>query len=166
VHMLMVSRWAHARRVIAVDTRAAKFETCVKCGADAVIDASDGRVGAQLLELTAGRGADVVFDFVCSRQSIESAISGLNKGGRLVLLAGNGERFDADGPAIMRREIEVMGSRYATKQEVAESLELVARGDISPLVTEKLPLAEAEALHQRLEAGAITGRAALMIGTA
>ncbi len=165
VHMLMVSRWAHARRVIAVDSRAAKFETCLKAGADATIDATDGRVSQQMIELTGGRGVDVVFDFVCTKQSIESAIGGLNKGGRLVLLAGNGGRFDADGPAIMRREIEVMGSRYATKQEVVESLELVARGDIWPLVTEKLPLAEAEALHLQLEAGAITGRAALMIGT-
>jgi alcohol dehydrogenase, propanol-preferring len=164
VHMLMVSRWAHARNVIAVDTRADKFEACLKSGADATIDATDGRVSQHLLEETSGRGVDVIFDFVCTKQSIESAIGGLNKGGRLVLLAGNSERFDADGPAIMRKEIEVMGSRYATKQEVVESLELVARGDICPLVTEKLPLSEAEALHRRLETGSITGRAVLMIG--
>jgi propanol-preferring alcohol dehydrogenase len=163
VHMLMVARWAHARKVIAVDIRAAKFESCLKSGADAAIDASDGKVNQQLLEHTAGRGADVVFDFVCSKQSIESAIGGLNKGGRLVLLAGHSDRFDADGPAIMRREIEVMGSRYATKQEVIESLELVARGELWPLVTEKVPFTAAEAVHQRLETGSITGRAALLM---
>lgn len=163
VHMLMVSRWAHARKVIAVDTMASKFETCLKAGADATIDASDGKVSDQLIEATAGRGVDVVFDFVCTKQTIESAIGGLNKGGRLVLLAGNGQRFDADGPAIMRKEIEVMGSRYATKQEVIESLELVARGDLWPMVTEKVPFTEAEKLHQRLETGSITGRAALLM---
>ena len=63
----------------------------------------------------------------------------------------------------MRKEIEVMGSRYATKQEVIESLELVARGDLWPLGTEKVPFTEAEAIHQRLEVGAITGRAALLM---
>ena len=163
VHMLMVSRWAHARKVIAVDTRAAKFETCLKSGADATVDASDGKVSQQLLEHTAGRGVDVVFDFVCSKQSIESAIGGLNKGGRLVMLAGHSDRFDADAPVIMRKEIEVMGSRYATKQEVIESLELVARGELWPLVTEKVPFTAAEAVHQRLETGSITGRAALLM---
>ncbi len=163
VHMLMVSRWAHARKVIAVDTKAAKFESCLKSGADAVIDASDGKVGEQLVEMSGGRGVDVVFDYVCTRQSLESAIAGLNKGGRLVLLAGNSARFDADAPAIMRKEIEVMGSRYATKQEVIESLELVARGELWPLVTEKVPYTEAEAVHQRLETGSITGRAALLM---
>jgi len=163
VHMLMVSRWAHARKVIAVDTMASKFETCLKAGADATIDASDGKVAEQLREATGGKGADVIFDFVCSKQSIEDSVAGLNKGGRLVLLAGNGRRFDADAPSIMRKEIEVMGSRYATKQEVIESLELVARGDLWPMVTEKVPFTEAEAIHQRLEAAAVTGRAALMM---
>lgn len=163
VHMLMVSRWAHARKVIAVDTKASKFESCVKCGADATIDASDGKVSEQLIEMTGGKGVDVVFDYVCSKQSIESAIGGLNVGGRLVLLAGNSARFDADGPSIMRKEIEVMGSRYATRQEVIESLELVARGDLWPLVTEKVHFSEAEIIHQRLENGTITGRAALMM---
>ncbi len=163
VHMLMVSRWAHARKVIAVDTRAAKFESCLKAGADATIDATDGKVGEQLIELTGGRGVDVVFDYVCTKGTIEAGIAGLNKGGRLVLLAGNSQRFDADAPSIMRKEIEVMGSRYATKQEVIESLELVARGDLWPLVTEKMPYTEAEAIHQKLETGSITGRAALMM---
>jgi D-arabinose 1-dehydrogenase-like Zn-dependent alcohol dehydrogenase len=106
---------------------------------------------------------DVVFDYVCSKDSIEAAVAGLNKGGRLVLLAGNSQRFDADAPSIMRKEIEVMGSRYATKQEVIESLELVARGDLWPIVTEKQPLAEAEAVHRQLEAGTVVGRAALLI---
>ncbi len=164
VHMLMVSRWAHARKVIAVDTMASKFETCLKAGADATIDASDGKVAEQLREVNGGKLVDVIFDFVCSKQSIEDSVAGLNKGGRLVLLAGNGQRFDADAPSIMRKEIEVMGSRYATKQEVIESLELVARGDLWPMVTEKVPFTEAEAIHQRLESAAVTGRAALLMG--
>ncbi len=163
VHMLMVSRWAHARKVIAVDTKAAKFESCLKAGADETIDASDDKVAQQLIEHTGGRGVDVVIDFVCTKDTIEAGIAGLNKGGRLMLLAGNGQRFDADGPTIMRKEIEIMGSRYATKQEVIESLELVARGDLWPMVTEKAPLAEAEAIHQKLETGSITGRAALLM---
>jgi threonine dehydrogenase-like Zn-dependent dehydrogenase len=52
--------------VIGVDIMASKFETCVKCGADATVDATDGRVAEQLLELTDGRGVDVAIDFVCA----------------------------------------------------------------------------------------------------
>jgi propanol-preferring alcohol dehydrogenase len=163
VHMLKVARWAHARKVIAVDVMAAKFETCVKAGADATVDASEGRVAEQLLEVTEGKGVDVAIDFVSSASTIEAAIGALGKGGRLVTLGGHGGSFTAYAGEMLRKELELLGSRYATKAEVLESLELVARGDIWPLVTEKVPLEDAESIHQRLDRGLITGRAALMI---
>lgn len=164
VHMVMLARWAHARRVIAVDVMASKFEACLKAGADATVDASEGRVSEQLLELTGGRGVDVAIDFVCSGATQEAAVAALNTGGRLVVLAGHGRPFKADSAAMLRKELELMGSRYCTRQEVLDSLELVARGDIWPLVTEKTALADAEGIHQRLEKGLITGRAALIMG--
>lgn len=163
VHMLMVARWARAKKVIGVDVMASKFETCVKAGADATVDASDGKVAEQLLELTGGRGVDVAIDFVCSGGTQEAALAALGKGGRLVMLAGHGKPFMADPATFLRKEIELLGSRYATRQEVMESLELVARGDLWPLVTEKAPLEQAEAIHQRLDKGLVTGRAALVI---
>jgi D-arabinose 1-dehydrogenase-like Zn-dependent alcohol dehydrogenase len=164
VHMLKVARWAHARKVIGVDLMASKFETCIKAGADATIDASDGKVAEQLLELTGGRGVDVAIDFVCANGTQEVALAALGKGGRYVMLAGHGQPFTADPSQFLRKEAELLGSRYATRQEVLDSLELVARGELWPLVTEILPLAEAEAIHQRLDKGLVTGRAALMIG--
>lgn len=41
---------------------------------------------------------------------------------------------------------------------------LVARGEVWPLVSDIRPLEEAEALHERVERGEVTGRAALLIG--
>jgi propanol-preferring alcohol dehydrogenase len=163
VHMLMVARWAHARKVIAVDCMASKFEACLKSGADATVDASEGKVAEQLLELTGGRGVDVAIDFVSGSDTLEAAQAALAKGGRLVTLGGHGQPFNVNPAQLLSREQEIMGSRYATRQEVMDSLELVARGDLWPLVTEKVPFADAEAIHQRLETGAITGRAALMM---
>lgn len=163
VHMLMMARWARARRVIAVDVMAAKFEACREAGADAVVDASAGRVAEQLLDLTGGRGVDVAVDFVCSGATQEAAVAALNTGGRLVVLAGHGAPFKADTTTMLRKELELLGSRYCTRQEVLDALDLVARGEVSPLVTERVPLAQAEAVHERLEQGLITGRAALVM---
>jgi propanol-preferring alcohol dehydrogenase len=163
VHMLMIARWARARKVIAVDIMAAKFETCLKSGADATVDATDGKVTEQLLELTGGKGIDVAIDFVCTAGTLEAAFGALGRGGRLVTLGGHGEPFKARPGAMLRNELEIMGSRYATRQEVLDSLDLVARGEVWPLVTEKVPLAQAEAIHQRLDKGEITGRAALVM---
>ncbi|HYC47518.1 MAG TPA: zinc-binding dehydrogenase [Burkholderiales bacterium] len=163
LHMLQVARWAHACKVIGVDVMASKFEACVKAGADATIDATDGRVAEQLLEATGGRGVDVCIDFVCSRDTIETGFAALGKGGRLVMLGGHGAPFSARPGEMLRKEIELLGSRYATRQEVNESLELVARGELSAWVMEKVPLAQAESVHQKLDRSAITGRAVLMM---
>lgn len=163
VHMVMVARWAHAKKVIAVDTMATKFETCLKAGADATVDASAGRVVEQLMELTGGQGVDVAIDFVSSKATLEAGAGALAKGGRLITLGGNGQPFELDPAQLLRKEIEVMGSRYATRQEVLDSLELVARGALFPIVTEKVPLAQAESIHQRLDKGLITARAALVM---
>ena len=161
LQMVQVAKWAKAR-VIAVDTRADKFGACRKAGADKVIDASSEDVALALLELTDGEGADVVIDFVGTRASLESGFAGLNRGGRLVLLGGSPQSFMLDSN-LLKIEREVMGSKYATRKEVYDALELVARGEIWPIVSEVVPLEEVEQLHQRLERGLITGRAAVSV---
>ena len=84
----------------------------------------------------------------------------------MVTLGGSGENFSAHAHTMLEKERVLMGSRYATRQEVIESLELCARGDVWPLVTETADMAGAEALHDRVEQGLVTGRAAIMIGQA
>ncbi len=162
IHMVMLARWAHAR-VIAVDTVADKFDACREAGADDVIDAARDNVTEALLELTSGRGIDVALDFVSSRSTLETATAALGRGGRLVTLGGSGQIFDAPAREMLNKELELIGSRYATKQEVLDSLDLVARGEVWPLVTEIGGLNEAEAIHERVEQGLVTGRAALRI---
>lgn len=163
VHMLKVARWAHARKVIAVEVMASKLAACLDAGADATVDAAQGGTTEQLMALTGGKGVDVVIDFVSSSGTLEAAIPALAKGGRLLTLGGHGGSFRANAGEMLRKEIELLGSRYASREEVVESLELVARGELWPMVTEKRPLAEAEAIHQRLDAGALIGRAVLMV---
>ena len=42
-------------------------------------------------------------------------------------------------------------------------MEIVARGELWPIVTETCPLEDAEKLHQRVEDGLVTGRAAVLV---
>jgi len=64
---------------------------------------------------------------------------------------------------LLNKEQELLGSRYVTRTDVVEACELVARGEVFPLVTELRPLEEAEAVHARVEKGEVIGRAALRI---
>lgn len=164
IHQVMMCKWARAR-VIAVEIAAHKFEACRAAGADEVVDGGSEDVVPAIRDLTKGAGVDVVVDYVSSTRTLEQGVAALGIGGRLVTLGGGGGRpFTADGGAMLRKELELMGSRYCTRQEVIDTLELVARREVWPIVTETRPLEEAEELHQRVEAGQVTGRAALLIG--
>ena len=80
-----------------------------------------------------------------------------------VIIKGAGRAFSADALAMLFNEQDLLGSKYATKQEVYETYQVAARGDVWPLVTEIRPITEAEAVHDLVEKGAVTGRAALTV---
>jgi D-arabinose 1-dehydrogenase-like Zn-dependent alcohol dehydrogenase len=162
IHQVMMAKWAGAR-VVAIDTKREKFDACRKAGADEVVDASQGGVTEQLLDLTRGQGIDVAIDYVSSTATLEAAAKALGRRGRLVTLGGAGQAFSLSAREMLAKEQEVLGSRYVTRREVIEALDLVARREVWPVVTDVRPLADAEALHQRLERGEVIGRAALRI---
>jgi len=163
IHQVMMAKWARAR-VIAVDVAAEKLDACRRAGADEVVDASAGNVAEALLELTKGEGIDVAVDYVSSTSTLEAGARALGRRGRLVTLGGAGQAFRVSALDMLLKEQDLLGSRYVTRSEILETLQLVARGEVWPLVTEIRPLEEAEALHERVERGQVTGRAALLIG--
>ncbi|MEA2979983.1 MAG: alcohol dehydrogenase, propanol-preferring, partial [Alphaproteobacteria bacterium] len=162
IHQVMMAKWARAR-VIAVDTRPEKFAACRKAGADDVVDASAGRVAEQLIDLTDGEGVDVVVDYVSCTATLEAGVKALGRRGRLVTLGGSGKPFNVSAADMLNKEQDLLGSRYVTRSEVLESLDLVARGEVFPLVSMVRPLEEAEAVHELVERGEVIGRAALQV---
>jgi alcohol dehydrogenase, propanol-preferring len=128
-----------------------------------VVDASLGRVTEQLIELTNGQGVDVVIDYVSATATLEAGAKALGKHGRLVTLGGSGKPFQALAADLLNKEQDLLGSRYVTRAEVLESLELVARGEVFPLVTVLRPLEQAEAVHELVERGEVIGRAVLQV---
>jgi D-arabinose 1-dehydrogenase-like Zn-dependent alcohol dehydrogenase len=66
---------------------------------------------------------------------------------------------------MLTKELDILGSRYVTRSEIIESLELVRDGKVWPIVTDIRPMAEAEAIHDAVENGEVIGRAALLISS-
>jgi propanol-preferring alcohol dehydrogenase len=162
IHQVMMAKWARAR-VIAVDVAAEKFDACRKAGADEVVDASRSDVVEALLDLTRGVGVDVAIDYVSTTATLEAGAQALGRRGRLVTLGGAGQPFRVSSLDLLYREQDVLGSRYVTRLEILETLDLVARREVWPIVTDIRPLEQAEALHARVERGEVIGRAALRI---
>ena len=162
IHQVMMAQWARAR-VIAVEVRSEKFDACRQAGADEVVDASSGNVAEALLDLTSGQGVDVAIDYVSVTATLQAGAQALGKRGRLVTLGGAGQAFQANARTMLQKEQDLLGSRYVSRADIIAALDLVGRGEIRPLVTDIRPLKEAEALHEAVEKGEVTGRAALTI---
>ena len=132
-------------------------------GLDNVSFHSSNDLKNKIADYSKSYNLDVVIDFVSSKSSLELGCSILGKGGRLVTLGGSGEQFLANSADMLVKELELIGSRYCTKQELKESLDLYARGLIEPLVSVKTDFNGAECLHDKIEKGEITGRAGILI---
>ena len=162
IHQLMMAKWGRAK-VIAVDIAGDKFDACRKAGADEIVNAAHDDVVEALLDLTKGRGVDVAIDYVSAPSTLEAAARALARRGRMVILGGAGKSFQASAFDMLYKEQTLLGSRYVTRIDILENLDLVVRGEIWPLVTEIRPMAQAEVLHERVEQGAVIGRAALVM---
>ena len=162
IHQVMMCRWANAR-VVAIDTSASKLEICKQHGAEWVIDASKVDPVEAIKDITKGAMLDVAIDYVSSTRTLEQSVNALGIGGRMVTLGGAGKTFTVSAAAMLAKELELLGSRYASRQQVLETLALCARGEVWPLVSETWPLEEAEQVHARVEQGQTLGRAALLI---
>ena len=149
---------------IAVDINEDRLDLARKLGADATVDAREGDFHEQVRRLTGGEGVDVVMEFVASEDTLQSSYRSLRKGGRLVFVGYvPGQAMSLMAHELVRGELEVVGSRANTTQELKETMDLVSLGRIKPIVDQQLPLEEVERAHELLAQGKFLGRAVLAI---
>jgi propanol-preferring alcohol dehydrogenase len=104
----------------------------------------------------------VVIDFVGTAASTTWSMDSLGRRGRLVALTTFVDRpITVEHRDFVLREISLLGSRYATKAEVAAAADLVATGKIEPVIGEVVGPADLLALHESLRAQQLIGRGAL-----
>ena len=161
IHMLRMLNLYNVK-TIAIETKQIKEKSCRDSGASEFINPNSNSKKEVIENFTNNNGLDVVIDFVSSKSSLETGTELLGNGGRLVTLGGSGEFFNIDSGNMLLKEIEVIGSRYCSKQEVIDSLNLVSNGLITPLVTEKVSPYQANDLHERIEKGNVIGRAGII----
>ena len=161
IHMLRMLNLYNVK-TIAIETKQIKEKSCRDSGASEFINPNSNSKKEVIEDFTNNCGLDVVIDFVSSKSSLETGTELLGSGGRLITLGGSGEFFNIDSGNMLLKEIEIIGSRYCSKQEVIDSLNLVSRGLITPLVTEKVSPYQANDLHERIEKGNVIGRAGII----
>jgi NADPH:quinone reductase-like Zn-dependent oxidoreductase len=135
----------------------AKLERARKLGADATVNHGEGDVIAAVKEATGGAGIDVVLEHV-GEATWERSLQAARAGGRIAVC---GATTGPNPPAALHRvwwkQLTIYGSTMGTKEDFEGAYELVKNG-VRPVVDTVLPLEEARAGHERLEAGEQFGK--------
>jgi NAD+-dependent secondary alcohol dehydrogenase Adh1 len=155
---LQLIRELGSSATIAVDTDARRRLLAAELGAGDVLD-GNGAVDA-VRELTGGRGADLVFDFVGTDQSHADAAAMLARGGTYSVI-GYGGMVSIPSASLVVNEHAVVGNLVGTWVDLYELLQLHAAGRVV-LKTEVHPLASVNEVLQKLRDGEVTGRAVLV----
>lgn len=151
-------------RVIAAIRSTRTSEAVLESGADAVLTTKEHDLSEEVRHLTDGWGADVVLDFVATRETLRASLTALAPAGRLVIMGYFPRGGVLETPTwVFSEEVEVTGNRSAGRQDVAEALSLIQNGRIKPVVGKVFPLKDAVKAHQAFEAGEIVGRAVLVV---
>ena len=162
IHMLKMLKLENID-CVSIESKEEKFLHCNKNGSTFSVSPNDKDILNKIIEFTKGNLLDGVIDFVSSKSSLELGMSLLGNGGRLLTLGGSGKSFISSSSQMLDKELELIGSKYCTKQEVKDSLDLYAKGLIKPMISKISNFNGAESLHKDIEESTIVGRAGLII---
>jgi len=158
--LVQVARLRGAR-VVAVGRSPAKLDKARELGAEATVRAGAEDVAARVRELTGGHGADVVFELVATRETMEASVKSLAKRGRLVFVGYSEDSFQVHPIQLVIGEQVVTASVGNTLAELRQAVDLVATKRVRTVVDRTLPLARFQEAVDALTAGKLVGRAVL-----
>ena len=160
-------------RVITTVSSAEKAEFALAHGADAVINYREQDVTAAVMELTEGRGVDLVFDTVgpeVFRQSIPllaeygTLVTILDPADGLVTSEARNKNLTIAFTLMLTPALKDLPEALAHQGEILRRCgEWMTEGKLEVAVSRVLPLAQAAEAHRLIEAGHTTGKIVLEI---
>jgi NADPH:quinone reductase-like Zn-dependent oxidoreductase len=138
-------------QVIATASTGAQTKLAKQLGADEVIDHRDPEYFRTVKTLTAGRGADVVFEHI-GAATWKSSLRSLAVGGRLVSCgATTGYMGEINIQHLFYKRQSILGSTMGTLDDFNAVLDLASKGVLKPIVDRSFPFREIGAAHSYLE---------------
>jgi threonine dehydrogenase-like Zn-dependent dehydrogenase len=99
--------------VIGADVERSKLDIATKLGAGHVVNAATEDVGGRVATITDGEGASVVIEAAGQPETTRTAIEVAASAARVVLIGYASTAVDLDTTLIVKKELEVLGSRNA-----------------------------------------------------
>jgi acryloyl-coenzyme A reductase len=150
-------------RVIAITTSPHKNQLLSTIGAEQVVVGKDAHYADQVLEVTGGKGVQVVLDNVGHPAQFSQCFRALAKRGRYVLTGQlYRERISFYGFFVFAKEAVITGSSSTPMSAFMRSMDLVCQGKVKPIY-ERFALADAARAHAGMEERSVVGRAVVVL---
>ena len=156
---VQIARATTAAKVIAVDVKSEARELALKVGAHHAV-LSDGDAAAKIRELTDGRGADVIIDFVGTTATLDLA-RGVARSLADVTIVGIGGGEVPLSFFSQPYEVNIATTYWGSRGELAELLALASSGGVSAEGT-FYALDNAAQAYRVLRDGRVSGRAVVV----
>lgn len=160
IHAAQIAR-ASGGRAVGFDVHEPTLEAARSLGLDAR-RSDDDEASADLLAETGGEGVDIVVDTVGHEDTLGLALSLVRPGGRIVGVGYSpSSEVRVPTPRFVLDELDLVGSKYARRDDLERAVALVAQGLVTTVVGMVRPLDEVNQVVAALEAGEVVGRAVL-----
>lgn len=149
---VVLARHLGARQVIGADLVATRCARARALGADVVIDASSGDLAAQVADLTAGEGVEIVIVGPATTDALELGLRCIARGGTVVQFMGTPPeaRLQLSTNDVYFREIRLVPSYSCGPTETRAALRYIEEGVVCArqVVTHRFPLAAAQEAYR------------------
>lgn len=100
---------------------------------------------------------DVIIDFAGAGSTTAAAVEAVRAGGRVVVIGLEASKIEINIAHMVLSSVQLHGSLGASKQDLVDVYELIAAGDLKPLI-EEVDFEDVPAALDRLRRGEVTGR--------
>jgi NAD+-dependent secondary alcohol dehydrogenase Adh1 len=156
---VQVLRALSSVEMIVLDRNADALALAKDLGADHTVVADDNAVAA-VQDLTDGKGAEAVIDFVGEGGAVEVGVACLRRNGNYYVI-GYGGAINVPTIDIISTEINFIGNLVGSYNDLAELMVLAARGQVT-LHTATYSLSDYQKALDDLDNGKVRGRAILV----
>ena len=153
--MAMVARAAGAAKIIVTEIAPARIASARELGFT-VLNAADPDLVTQVLELTSGRGSDIVFEATGHPSVTPNLMELVKIRGQIVQVGIFKEPVPIDLRALNFQEVDLIGARVYTMEDFERAVNLAAdrRLDLKSVPVQLIPLTEAINGFQSAQSGA------------
>lgn len=137
--LIAAARTLRPAPLIAIDVDSERLDHAMRLGADVMLKAGADDVAPGVRRHTAGEGADVVIEASGSAGGLALALSAIRHGGRVHLVGLPSQPSTIDLHHCVVHEIEFSSSNgHVCGADIPEALDLLAAGELGPLVTDRV----------------------------